>query len=195
MPSSSPSLFIFKNVHFFHAQLGLDVHTLETLNSSPNMPIQVCANQQFLPSSISDTILTSRVKNSSFSGIGLLACGAYAKIKFSTVFPTITLTTISLSLTRLTFSTFSIHLSYKFHQYIHQSLENLLVIMRRMPICFDRNQSYLLISLVIYNLDYLFTDRQDDNSEVATHINYSPKKVTQHLHMRRYVACFGKNCT
>ena len=43
--------------------------------------------------------------------------GAYAEIKFSTVLPTITLSTISLSLTRLTSSTFSIHLSATSRQF------------------------------------------------------------------------------
>ena len=100
----SPSTFLFPNPN------------PPCTPSKPSTPAPTCPFKSppisnFSPSSISDTIFPNKMKNSSFSGIGLPACGAYAEIKFSTVLPTIILTTISLLLTRPTSSTFSIHLS------------------------------------------------------------------------------------
>src|SRR5260221_7451397 len=53
----------------------------------------------------------NEVKNSSFSSVVLPTCGAYTDTRFNTDFPTVTLSTMTLSLTLFTSITLSIHLS------------------------------------------------------------------------------------
>ena len=91
------------------------MHTLETPNSSPYMPIQISANLRksaIFHHHLSPTQSSPMRGRILLSPVCLPACGAHAEIKFSRVLPTITLTTISLSLTWFTSNyTFSIHLS------------------------------------------------------------------------------------